>query len=75
MSVRAILTMAFALKQLVDPEGKNTSSSGGLSHPELDSEEQANRDCLNPLAAQPQSPSPEAEYDKLLVSTRKTALT
>ncbi|XP_030574571.1 nuclear receptor coactivator 7 isoform X2 [Archocentrus centrarchus] len=59
-------------RELVVPRGKNTSTSDGSSHPELDSdpkespEEQADQDCLNPLAAQPQSPSPEAEYDKLL---------
>lgn len=78
MSVTAILTMAFSLKQLVVPKGKNTSPGEGSSHPELDSdtkerpEAEVDQDLLNPLAAQPQSPSPEAEYDKLLVSRNTT---
>lgn len=78
MSVTAILTMAFSLKQLVVPKGKNTSPGEGSSHPELDSdtkerpEAEVDQDPLNPLAAQPQSPSPEAEYDKLLVSRNTT---
>lgn len=69
--------MASILKQLVVPKGKNTSTGRGLSQPELDSdsdpnlrEVEADPDSLDTLAAQPQSPSPEAEYDKLLVSRR-----
>lgn len=59
-------------RELVVPKGKNTSPGEGSSHPELDSdtkerpEAEVDQDLLNPLAAQPQSPSPEAEYDKLL---------
>lgn len=73
-NVRAILIMASILKQLVVPKGKNTGQ--GSTQPELDSdpnpkrEVEADPDSLDTLAAQPQSPSPEAEYDKLLVSRR-----
>lgn len=75
-NVRAILIMASILKQLVVPKGKNTSTGQGSTQPELDSdpnpkrEVEADPDSLDTLAAQPQSPSPEAEYDKLLVSRR-----
>ncbi|KAI4804800.1 hypothetical protein KUCAC02_026414 [Chaenocephalus aceratus] len=59
-------------EQLVVPAGKNTSTGQGSSQPELDSdpklkrEEEADLVSLETLAAQPQPPSPEAEYDKLL---------
>ncbi|KAL3049297.1 hypothetical protein OYC64_008707 [Pagothenia borchgrevinki] len=59
-------------RELVVPTGKNTSTGQGSSQPELDSdpklkrEEEADLDSLETLAAQPQPPSPEAEYDKLL---------
>lgn len=68
--------MAFTLKQLVVPKGKNTPTGGGSSQPELDSdlkpkqERVADPDSLDILAAQPPSPSPDAEYDKLLVSRK-----
>lgn len=64
--------MASTLKQLVVPKGK--AAAQGSFHPELDSgakekpEAEADQDRLDALAAQPPSPSPEAEYDKLLVS-------
>lgn len=71
--------MASTLKQLLVPKGKRSSSAGGSAQPGRDSrsdlslkrEEEPDADSLDTLAAQPQSPSPEAEYDKLLVS-RKT---
>ncbi|KAI3367670.1 hypothetical protein L3Q82_026501 [Scortum barcoo] len=61
-------------EQLVVPKGKNTPAGRGSTQPELDSdpdpnpkqEAEANPDSLDTLTAQPQSPSPEAEYDKLL---------
>ncbi|XP_042356265.1 oxidation resistance protein 1 isoform X2 [Plectropomus leopardus] len=59
-------------KELVVPKGKNTSTSQGSSQPELDVDPKQKREaeadpaCLETLAAQPQPPSPEAEYDKLL---------
>ncbi|XP_008283591.1 nuclear receptor coactivator 7 isoform X2 [Stegastes partitus] len=61
-------------RELVVPKGKNTSTGQGSSHPEVDSdsdpkrkpEAEADQDGSDTLAAQPQSPSPEAEYDKLL---------
>ncbi|KAM9341529.1 oxidation resistance protein 1 [Symphorus nematophorus] len=62
-------------EQLVVPKGRNTSTGQGLSQPGLDSKDsdpnlkrevEADPDSLVALAAQPQSPSPEAEYDKLL---------
>ncbi len=68
--------MASILKQLVVPKGKNTSSDQGSTHPELDPDPNPKRevetdtDSLDTLAAHPHSPSPEAEYDKLLVSRR-----
>ncbi|KAM9355710.1 nuclear receptor coactivator 7 isoform 2-T2 [Pholidichthys leucotaenia] len=55
---------------LIPREGRNTSSSEGSTQPEMDSEpkekteEKVPQDTLDPLAAQ--TPSPEAEYDKLL---------
>ncbi|XP_070776155.1 nuclear receptor coactivator 7 [Enoplosus armatus] len=59
---------------LIPREGKNSSTGQGLSQPELglDSdpnskgEVEADPDSLDTFAAQPHSPSPEAEYDKLL---------
>lgn len=69
--------MASILKQLVVPKGKTTSTG---QEPELDSgpnlkrEVEADQDFLETLAAQPQSPSPEAEYDKLLVSMTHNSL-
>ncbi|XP_038585946.1 nuclear receptor coactivator 7-like isoform X2 [Micropterus salmoides] len=59
-------------RELVVPKGKNTPTGGGSSQPELDSdlkpkqERVADPDSLDILAAQPPSPSPDAEYDKLL---------
>ncbi|KAF7660526.1 hypothetical protein LDENG_00280310 [Lucifuga dentata] len=66
--------MASILKQLVVPKGKKTSSVQGSSLPELDSdpklklqpEFETNSDSTATLPNQPQAPSPEAEYDKLL---------
>ncbi|XP_017266313.1 oxidation resistance protein 1 isoform X2 [Kryptolebias marmoratus] len=51
---------------------KATSIGEGSSLPELDPgpkekpEDGEDRECLETMSAQPQSPSPEAEYDKLL---------
>ncbi|XP_028250616.1 nuclear receptor coactivator 7 [Parambassis ranga] len=57
-------------EQLLVPKGQNTSTSQGSSQPEvgLDPKEklEAVTDQDSTLAALPQSPSPEAEYDKLL---------
>ncbi|XP_047200803.1 nuclear receptor coactivator 7 isoform X2 [Girardinichthys multiradiatus] len=61
------------VKELVSKR-KDTSVSRKSSNPQLDSdsglnkkkEADADQDCLDSLTAQPQSPSPEAEYDKLL---------
>ncbi|KAA8582121.1 hypothetical protein FQN60_008861 [Etheostoma spectabile] len=59
-------------EQLFVPKEKNTSTGQGSSHPEPDSDPKLKReakavpDSLETLAAQPQPPSPEAEYDKLL---------
>ncbi|XP_031703698.1 nuclear receptor coactivator 7 isoform X1 [Anarrhichthys ocellatus] len=57
-------------EQLVVPKGKNTSTGQGSSQQELDSDlkpkREADPETLETLAAQPQPPSPEAEYDKLL---------
>ncbi|XP_070834949.1 nuclear receptor coactivator 7 isoform X2 [Chaetodon trifascialis] len=61
-------------RELVVPKGKNDSTGQGSAQSEVDSdsdanpkrEEEADPDSLDKLAAQPQSPSPEAEYDKLL---------
>lgn len=71
--------MASLLKQLVS-KVKSTSIGKESTQPELDSEpkekldeEEEDQDCLETLSALPQSPSPEAEYDKLLVSGKHTA--
>ncbi|XP_018519061.1 oxidation resistance protein 1 isoform X1 [Lates calcarifer] len=61
-------------EQLVVPKGKNASTSQGSSQPGQNSdsdpkerpEAEVDRDCLDSLPAPPHSPSPEAEYDKLL---------
>ncbi|XP_071761468.2 oxidation resistance protein 1 isoform X1 [Centroberyx gerrardi] len=63
-------------EQLLVPKGKQTSTSQGSSLPELNSdtdpklrlqpELEADPDSSATLPAQPHSPSPEAEYDKLL---------
>lgn len=61
-------------EQLVVPKGKNTSTGPGRFQPELNQDSEArekqkaeeDRDCLDPVPAPPHSPSPEAEYDKLL---------
>ena len=72
--------MASILKQL-GVKGKNALTSEGSSHPELSSdsgpteklEADGHQSCFDTLAAQPQSPSPEAEYDKLLVRGKISA--
>lgn len=69
--------MASILKQLAVPKGKNTSTCHGRSQTELNSNSdpkekhdvEADQDSLD--SAPPHSPSPEAEYDKLLVSREK----
>lgn len=72
--------MASILKQLVTRKGENTQTIRGSTKSELDydpkmkPEEETELDSFNTLPAQPQSPSPEAEYDKLLVS-KTTKLT
>lgn len=74
--------MASTLKQLLIPEGKNIPTGQELSPPEpvsdsnpnLKRELEADLDSLDTLTAQPQSPLPEAEYDKLLVSRRNSCL-
>ncbi|KAM6917043.1 oxidation resistance protein 1 isoform 2-T2 [Lycodopsis pacificus] len=57
-------------RELVVPKGKNTSTGQGSSQQQLDSDpkpkREADPEALEPLAAQPQPASPEAEYDKLL---------
>ncbi|XP_044022753.1 nuclear receptor coactivator 7 isoform X2 [Siniperca chuatsi] len=59
-------------REVVVPKEKNTSTSQRSSQPELNSypnpkrEVEADPESLDTLAAQPHSPSPEAEYDKLL---------
>ncbi|XP_040916637.1 nuclear receptor coactivator 7 isoform X2 [Toxotes jaculatrix] len=61
-------------RELVVPKGKSTSTGQGSSQPELNSDSdpkerpkaEVDRDCLDTLPAPPHSPSPEAEYDKLL---------
>nr|XP_019940534.1 PREDICTED: nuclear receptor coactivator 7-like isoform X1 [Paralichthys olivaceus]XP_019940535.1 PREDICTED: nuclear receptor coactivator 7-like isoform X1 [Paralichthys olivaceus] len=65
-----------AREQLVAVKGRNTNSTKdrGSSTPELESgsgpketpQGETDGDCLDPLPAPPLSPSPEAEYDKLL---------
>lgn len=70
--------MASFLKQLVSKR-KDASVSGKSSQLELDCgskekpEADADQDCLDSLPAQTPSPSPEAEYDRLLVSERIAA--
>ncbi|MEQ2251634.1 hypothetical protein ILYODFUR_013145, partial [Ilyodon furcidens] len=62
------------VKEQLVSKRKDTSVSRKSSNPQLDSdsglnkkkEADADQDCLDSLTAQPQSPSPEAEYDKLL---------
>ncbi|XP_042243792.1 oxidation resistance protein 1 isoform X2 [Thunnus maccoyii] len=57
-------------RELVALKGKKTRTTPGSTQPELDSdpkpEEETDPDSSDTLPAQPQSPSPEAEYDKLL---------
>ncbi|MED6288784.1 hypothetical protein CHARACLAT_029886, partial [Characodon lateralis] len=61
------------VKEQLVSKRKDTSVSRKSSNPQLDSDsglnkkKEADQDCLDSLTAQPQSPSPEAEYDKLLV--------
>lgn len=70
--------MASTLKQLLVPNG-GTQATGQQSvqppelgsDPNLKQEVKATLDSLDPLTAQPQSPLPEADYDKLLVSGKK----
>lgn len=70
--------MASTVKQQHVPTGENASTSPGWSQTEPDSDPnlkpaaEAGRDPLDTLTAQPQSPLPEAEYDKLLVSRKST---
>lgn len=72
----AILIMASTLKQRCVPTGESASAGQGSSQPEPDSDPnlkpvaEAGRDPSDTLTAQPQSPLPEAEYDKLLVSRK-----
>lgn len=67
--------MASTLKQLLVPNGGNPASGQRSaqqpelgSEPNLKQEVKATLDSLDTLTAQPQSPLPEADYDKLLVS-------
>lgn len=68
--------MAFLLKQLAVPKGQTCSTSRGSSQSEPSSgsdpkdkpEVESDGDSVETLPAPPHSPSPEAEYDKLLVS-------
>lgn len=61
-------------EQLVVPKGKHSSVSGGPTELKLDSQtdphlkmdSDTDPESAETLSAQPQSPSPEAEYDKLL---------
>lgn len=77
VNVTGNLIMASFLKQLASKR-KDASVRGKSAPCQLDSdcglneekEEGADQDRLDSLTAQPQSPSPEAEYDKLLVSGR-----
>ncbi|XP_034431860.1 nuclear receptor coactivator 7 isoform X2 [Hippoglossus hippoglossus] len=67
---------ALITRELVAAKGRNTNSTEdrGSSTPELDSgsgpkekpQGETDVDCLDPHPAPPLSPSPEAEYDKLL---------
>lgn len=75
--------MASILKQLAVPKRKNTSTSHGSSQTELNSncdpkekpDVEVDQEFLDTLSAPSHSPSPEAEYDKLLVSKEKTTFT
>lgn len=57
-------------RQLVMPHGKNSLTTEGLSRTELDTDPKprlgVDPDSSDTLSAHPHSPSPEAEYDKLL---------
>ncbi|XP_060919673.1 nuclear receptor coactivator 7 isoform X2 [Labrus mixtus] len=61
-------------RELLVPKGKNPSTGGRSPEPEPDQrsdrhlkpDTEADPGSLETLSAQPQSPSPEAEYDKLL---------
>ncbi|XP_034715130.1 nuclear receptor coactivator 7 isoform X2 [Etheostoma cragini] len=59
-------------RELFVPKEKNSSTGQGSSQPEPNSDPKLKReakavpDSLETLTAQPQPPSPEAEYDKLL---------
>lgn len=68
--------MASTLKQLLVSKGQNTSTSQGSSQAEVDLDPKEKLEAVtdqdSTLAAPPQSPSPEAEYDKLLVSSKIT---
>lgn len=74
--------MASTLKQRLVPNG-GTQATGqrSVQPPEpgsdqdLKQEVKAALDTLDTLTAQPQSPLPEADYDKLLVSGGKNELT
>lgn len=70
--------MASTIKQLLVPNGgKPAPGQRSAQQPELGSEPnlkqevKATLDSLETLTAQPQSPLPEADYDKLLVSGKK----
>ncbi|XP_072220804.1 oxidation resistance protein 1 isoform X2 [Leuresthes tenuis] len=72
-STRLNLSAALIPGELLS-KGKNTSANEGSAHLELDLNSEPKEkleggtgdECFDPLTAQPQSPSPEAEYDKLL---------
>lgn len=67
--------MTSTLKQLAVPEGKNASTSHGRSQTEMNSNsdpKEKHKVNADQDSAPPHSPSPEAEYDKLLVSREKT---
>lgn len=77
-NVRAILDTASTLKQLLVPKagnpapGQRSAQQPELgSEPNLKQEFKATLDSLDTLTAQPQSPLPEADYDKLLVSGKQ----
>ncbi|XP_026153676.1 nuclear receptor coactivator 7 isoform X2 [Mastacembelus armatus] len=69
-------TAVLHARELVTPTGKRTSTTHGSSQPELNlnrdsalkekPEVEADQDYLDTLPAPRHSPSPEAEYDKLL---------
>lgn len=56
------------------PKEKLEADGGPDSEPGEKLEADGRQSCFDSLAAQPQSPSPEAEYDKLLVRGKITAL-